>query len=177
MPIPARHASRHRDYAVITQRLKAIDGTPGDRDQLLRQATDILWNHLHTHGISWLGFYIDVPEQSEDRRLILGPCRDKPACSPIGIHGLCGRALLTQQVCIASDVRKLGANYIACDPRDRSEIVVPLVGDQHTCWGVLDIDSHETDAFDESDARGLEQSLQSCGLLHSASLSLKLCKI
>ena len=126
---------------------------------------DALWNHLHESGVSWVGFYVDVPGEPDDRRLVLGPCRDKPACSPIGLHGVCGQALRSRQTRIIRDVRDLGGDYIACDPRDRSEIVVPLIDEVDRCWGVLDVDSHEFGAFDAPDEAGLRRVLAAAGLM------------
>lgn len=130
----------------------------------MRIVVDALWEGLREKGVSWVGFYLDQPEQPDDRRLVLGPSRDKPACSPIGLHGACGKALLSNEGLIVRDVKELGPNYIACDPRDRSEIVIPLTDEASgTCWGVLDLDSFEVRAFDESDARGLREVLRAAG--------------
>ena len=62
------------------------------------------------------------------------------------------------------DVANLGENYIACDPRDRSEVVVPLFDEQGNCWAVLDVDSHDTCAFNEEDAEGLISVLRAAAL-------------
>ena len=97
--------------------------------------------------------------------MILGPRRDKPACSPIGLHGVCGKALLSKETLIVRDVKELGDDYIACDPRDQSEIVIPLIDEHGICWGVLDIDSYEIGAFDKSDLRGLSVLLRTAELL------------
>jgi len=70
---------------------------------------------------------------------------------------------------IVEDVNKLGENYIACDPRDRSEVVIPCIDDDGTCWGVLDVDSWEIGAFDESDERGLLAVLVAAGITHHPS--------
>lgn len=133
----------------------------------MRAVVDELWEQLHDTGVSWVGFYIDHPNRPDDRRLELGPCRDKPACSPIGLHGACGQALQARQLLIVDDVRTLGAHYIACDPRDRSEIVVPLIDREGACWGVLDVDSWELNAFEHCDAVGLQNVLRASGLLEA----------
>lgn len=151
-----------RDYEKIAHDV-ALDRI-GDQHAAMRVAVDHLWRQLHTQGVSWLGFYLDHPGEPGDRRLTLGPCRDKPACSPIGLHGVCGQALLSNQTRIVRDVKELGANYIACDPRDQSEIVVPLFDAAGTCWGVLDVDSWEVAAFDERDDEGLRRVLIAAGL-------------
>jgi putative methionine-R-sulfoxide reductase with GAF domain len=66
---------------------------------------------------------------------------------------------------IVTDVANLRAGYIACDPRDRSEAVIPLFepGGQ-TCWGVLDADSFDIGAFSERDVEGMLSVLVAAGL-------------
>ncbi len=125
----------------------------------MQAIVDIVWEHLHSTGISWIGFYLHAGGDE----LVLGPRRDKPACSPIGLHGACGRAFLTKQPLIVRDVTELGPNYIACDPRDRSEVVLPCIT-EGTCWGVLDADSYDLASFDESDVVGLTRILREAGL-------------
>ncbi len=153
-------ASSSRDYQVVIDQLKPI----GARDQRMRAVVDALWVAFENHGYSWVGFYLDQPNEPDEKRLVLGSCRDKPACSPIGLHGVCGQALLSKKPRIVREVNELGENYIACDPRDRSEIVIPLLDEGGVCWGVLDIDSSDVGAFDESDALGLRQVLEAAGL-------------
>jgi len=46
--------------------------------------------------------------------------------------------------------------HIACDARSRSEIVVPVFDPSGALLAVLDVDSNALAAFDEADARGLE---------------------
>jgi putative methionine-R-sulfoxide reductase with GAF domain len=152
--------ARQRDYASIASHLEPTD----DRQRAMQTVANVLWNALHELGVSWCGFYIDRPEEPDDRRLVLGPHRDKPACSPIGLHGACGQALVARKTLIVRDVAELGAGYIACDPRDRAEIVVPLVDHADRCWGVLDVDSFEVGAFDTSDDSGLREVLEAVGL-------------
>jgi len=129
----------------------------------MRAVVDVLWESLSTAGVSWVGFYVNQPGEPPDRRLVLGPCRNSPACSPIGLHGACGSCLLSGRALIVRDARELGQNYIACDPRDRSEVVVPLFHDD-SCWGVLDLDSHDVGSFNHADAEGLRRVLIAAGL-------------
>ncbi len=136
----------------------------GTREQRMQAVVDAQWEALHDKDVSWVGFYVDRPGTSADERLELGPHLDKPACSPIGVHGVCGQALRFQRPRIVDDVSELADDYIACDPNDRSEIALPLVDEQGVCWGVLDLDSWETAAFDESDERGLRGVLAAAGL-------------
>ena len=148
-----------RPYGLIAARL-APQGTRQDR---MRAVTDALWEALRERGVSWVGFYVERPGAALEERLELGPCRNKPACSPIGLHGVCGQALTAGRVQIVRDVASLGGSYIACDPADRSEIVIPLADDDGRCWGVLDLDSHEAGAFDDADRRGLALVLRAAG--------------
>ena len=124
---------------------------------------DCAWDALEPSGVSWIGFYLDVPGAPDGERLVLGPRRDKPACSPIGLHGACGRCLVSGLPLVVRDVRDLGANYIACDPRDRSELVVPCrLGD--LVWGVLDVDSHHVGCFADADQVAAAHALRAWGL-------------
>jgi putative methionine-R-sulfoxide reductase with GAF domain len=69
---------------------------------------------------------------------------------------------------VVRDVVALGRSYIACDPRDRSELVIPLFETDGRCWGVLDLDSFEAGAFGVEDVEGLLGALQRAGLTKSA---------
>ncbi len=158
--------SELRRYSPLMQRpypqiLALLPESPlADRNLRMQKVVDLLWELLHPTGVSWVGFYLHVGGDE----LILGPRRDKPACSPIGLHGACGKAFVSRNPLLVRDVAELGENYIACDPRDRSEVVLPLVNEDDTCWGVLDLDSHEVGAFDESDVAGLRRILRKAGL-------------
>lgn len=145
-----------RPYDQILERLTPV----GDRRQRMQMVVDALWDALRDTGVSWLGFYI---HEGNDE-LVLGPLRDKPACSPIGLHGACGRAFVARQPLVVHDVRELGESYIACDPRDRSEVIVPLFESDGHCWGVLDLDSHEVGSFSDADVAGLERIVRAAGL-------------
>jgi putative methionine-R-sulfoxide reductase with GAF domain len=131
----------------------------------MRAVVDALWTHLHAVGVSWVGFYL--PDPADPEALVLGPSRNTPACSPIGLHGVCGQAFTGRQVMVIRDVRDLGEAYIACDPRDRSEVVLPLLrttsGGQ-VCIAVLDVDSHEVGRFGPADVEGLRAVLEAAGI-------------
>ena len=147
-------------------RLAIAHPDPLDR---LAPLCDALWDALAPHGLSWIGFYLESGEHPADARtrageLLLAARRDKPACSPIGLHGVCGQSFLEESVRLVEDVALLGAGYIACDPRDRSEIVVPVYRNGIR-WGVLDADSHETACFGAADVAGLNGVLRAAGLL------------
>lgn len=142
------------------EEIATLVASEGDRAQRMRVVVDRLWHALKDNGVSWIGFYL---HEGGDE-LVLGPLRDKPACSPIGLHGVCGQAFRDGKPKVVHDVAELGENFIACDPRDRSEVVVPCFNEQRTCWGVLDLDSHEIGAFTDADAAGLKLVLEAAGL-------------
>ncbi len=45
---------------------------------------------------------------------------------------------------------------------------MPLIDETGAAWAVLDLDSHEIAAFDDSDERGLRRVLEAAGLLPGA---------
>lgn len=147
-----------RNYARVAA---AIDAA-GTREERMQRVVDALWEELGGKRVSWLGFYLKSPDANE---MILAARRDKPACSPIGLHGACGRCWHSHRALLVMDVASLGDGYVACDPRDRSEVVLPMMEpDSVTCWGVFDADSHDTHAFDETDVEGLLRVLVQAGL-------------
>ena len=123
---------------------------PGCRSAFI----DLAWEHLQTTGVSWIGFYDLASDETE---MILGPCQNRPACSPIGMHGACGQALKSGKTLIVDDVADLGDAYVACDPSDLSEIVIPI-GNDHA-RSVLDLDSQDPASFGPEDDFWLKKCL------------------
>ncbi len=102
----------------------------------------------------WVGFYLVDPHKKDE--LVLGPFDGEPT-----IHtrikfgeGICGQAAVTRKVFIVDDVSK-ETNYLACSPKVKSEIVVPIFK-QGKIVGEIDIDSHQKEAFTEKDRHVLE---------------------
>lgn len=96
---------------------------------------------------SWIGFYV----RRADDELVLGPFQGNVACVRIKIgKGVCGTAVAEKRTVIVPDVEQF-PGHIACDAGSRSEIVVPIeVGGKVVA--VLDLDSYELAAFDDTDA-------------------------
>jgi L-methionine (R)-S-oxide reductase len=140
---------------------------PEDADARLDLFCELAFATLAPTGVSWLGFY-RVTDDGDAMTLVT--CRDRPACSPIGLHGVCGQSLRSGRTRIVGDVLELGEAYVACDPRDRSEIVIPLLlaGESprsgHPATLVLDLDSFEVGRFSDEDDRLLREALQHAGL-------------
>ncbi|MFO0836232.1 MAG: GAF domain-containing protein [Phycisphaerales bacterium] len=163
-----------RDYAPLlgAARAAAARGAISRTDAMLL-CCDLVWDAfgLQSAGaaidglakVSWVGFYEKAADADE---MILVVRRDKPACSPIGLHGACGRCWRERRALVIADVSTLGAGYIACDPKDKAELVLPMM-DERGCWGVLDVDSFEVGAFGEDDARGMSELCEVLGLTGS----------
>ncbi len=99
---------------------------------------------------SWVGFYI-----VRGRELVLGPFQGKVACVRIALgRGVCGTAAAESRTLIVPDVEQF-PGHIACDAASRSEIVVPVRDPEGHLVAVLDVDSSELAAFDDTDAAAL----------------------
>ena len=154
-----------RDYAPLWGRAMDIAKLPS-REARMEAFVQLWWDAFAASGVSWVGFYVDHPGEPDDRRMTLAARRPKPACSPIGIHGACGQCLVAGRTLVVRDVRDLGEGYIACDPRDQSELVVPCIDVQGRPWGVLDVDSHDVASFSQGDAAAACELLVLAGLSH-----------
>ena len=87
--------------------------------------------------------------------MVLGPFQGPVACIhiPYG-RGVCGTAWKRNETVVVPDVEEF-PGHIACSSESRSEIVVP-VRRQGQVVAVLDIDSKELAAFDDTDREFLE---------------------
>ena len=153
-----------RDYGPVLDEVARGIRRGMSGEERMQRVADALWRAFGgaAGGVSWVGFYLPAPGGDA---MVLGPRRDKPACSPIGLHGVCGRALERGTAVVVDDVRTLGESYIACDPADRSELVVPLIDNAGRPWAVIDLDSRDTRAFGETDVTGIADVLAAAGLL------------
>jgi putative methionine-R-sulfoxide reductase with GAF domain len=160
-----------RDYTPLIDAASWTKPRPSSSEEAMKVAVDLLWKAFGHKPISWVGFYLKVGG-AEEMVLV---CREpKPACSPIGLHGMCGRSYLQKESILVADVRTLGENYIACDPKDQSELVIPLLQLDGRAKGVLDVDSYDVGAFDEADVQGMNRMLLALGLTHGASPVVRL---
>ena len=160
-------------YHPLVERVVVSCADPGaPRAARMRTVADAIWEAMgsrpapgkpHPPGrrYSWIGFYTRAPGADE---MLLGPSRDTPACSPIGLHRKCGRSCLDAAPVLIDDVRTLGEHYVACDPRDHSEIVLPVFDSAGRCDAVLDGDSFDLGAFSDDDIAGLHGLLIAAGL-------------
>ena len=102
--------------------------------------------------VSWVGFYL-----YKKQKLTLGPFQGKVACTTIEIgNGVCGSAAENMDTIIVEDVNKF-PGHIFCDADSKSEIVIPIVKNDGSLYGVLDLDSTEYSAFTSVDKEYLEE--------------------
>lgn len=102
--------------------------------------------------IDWIGLYFRVSwilfEDTTD--LILGPFigeSTKHTRIPLN-KGFCGLALSEERTVNVPDVTKKN-RHLACNPKTRSEIVIPLLDSEGEFIAELDIDSNTLNTFDE----------------------------
>lgn len=123
----------------------------------LSNAASLIWHAYRSLplDINWAGFYVADPK--DPSQLILGPFQGKVACQTIKIgRGVCGTAAGTKLTQLVPDVEKF-PGHIACDGETKSEIVVPIVDEDGTVRGVIDIDCLELDGFSDVDVEYLEK--------------------
>ncbi|MGM0124759.1 GAF protein [Enterococcus sp. AZ194] len=91
----------------------------------------------------------------EEGELILGPFQGRVSCTRIKLgKGVCGESASKRETLIVENVKE-HENYISCDSKAMSEIVVPMIHEDQLI-GVLDIDSGVVGNYDEVDKEFLE---------------------
>ena len=137
----AQYTLREKQIAALVE---------GEEDRIARMANIAAVLH-ESFGFWWTGFY-----RVSGRELILGPFQGPVACMhiPYG-RGVCGTAWQRRASVVVPDVEAF-PGHIACSSASRSEIVVP-VREEEEVVAVLDIDSRELGAFDETDRVFLEK--------------------
>jgi L-methionine (R)-S-oxide reductase len=139
-------AGRYRDLGPELDAL--FEGEP-DMVANLANASAVLKEAIP--AASWVGFYRKVGDE-----LVLGPFQGKVACVRIAWgKGVCGTSAAEGRTIVVPDVHEF-QGHIACDAGSRSEVVVPIFVGQEVV-AVLDVDSYELAAFDDVDARALEE--------------------
>lgn len=136
-------------YEMLNLQLRGLLSEQNYTISNLANASSLLWNFLPQQV--YTGFYLFNGE-----KLILGPFQGSVSCVEIAMgKGVCGESAQKRETIVVENV-KTHKNYISCDGRAMSEIVVPMVKDGQLV-GVLDLDSSETDFYDEIDAKYLEE--------------------
>lgn len=145
-----RDISRSDAYAQLREMQRLL--LEGSDDPIAAMATTSALLH-HAFGHLWTGFYRVV---ERDRLLRVGPYQGSLGCLDITFgRGVCGTAAAERRTVVVADVHEF-PGHITCDPRSRSEIVVPVFDAQGELLAVLDIDSSVPAAFSDDDRIGLE---------------------
>ena len=133
-----------RIYAQLEELLK------NSTDPISNQATILAILHNKFSYFFWTGFYRLI-----DGELIVGPYQGSVACILLKKNtGVCWSSIKTRETVIVNNVQEF-TGHIACDPRSKSEIVIPVKNKKGEIMCVLDVDSKELNSFDEADAEGL----------------------
>lgn len=136
------------DYEAL--RRDALALIDGERDWLANLANLAALVHERVGALNWAGWYL-----MRGGELVLGPFQGRTACVRIAVgRGVCGTAVAQGRSQLVSDVHAF-PGHIACDPRSRSELVVPVVI-EGVVVAVLDLDSDRLARFEEADREGLE---------------------
>lgn len=141
-------------YEECFQTVVAIWSDEGGRslDDIALMATINSVLTQHFDHFYWTGFYRVCGD-----RLVVGPYIGTVGCLQIEFgKGVCGTSAAKRETLIVPDVNQF-PGHIACDPKSKSEIVVPVFAPDGELVAVLDVDSDRLDAFDDVDRVGLEK--------------------
>ena len=140
--------SLEEQYLLLIKQVKSLLNKDDNFLSNLSNLTAIL--NQTFEKISWVGFYL-----FDGKKLYLGPFQGKIACTQIEIgKGVCGTAAAKLKTIIVENV-DIFPGHIVCDADSKSEIVVPVFRNNQL-YGVLDLDSTELSAFNETDKKYLE---------------------
>jgi len=135
-----------RIYQQLLELLKRTD----DIDARMATVSAIL--HYKLSKALWTGFY-----SLKAGELLVKTYQGPLACQVLKKNtGVCWTAINKKKTIIVPDVH-LFQGHIACDPRSKSEIVVPVRDKTGIITGVLDIDCKVLNGFDETDKEYLEK--------------------
>jgi L-methionine (R)-S-oxide reductase len=149
-PVAEERPVEHGDALNLVRTIVAEAPGPVAAAQRVVEALHDRFGHYDWVGIYWL--------DTDASELVLGPWVGPEATEhtriPLGM-GICGAAAASGQTEIVDDV-DADPRYLPCFSTTRSEIVVPIFADGHVI-GEIDIDGTDTAAYDETDARFLEE--------------------
>lgn len=140
------------DYQLLTK--QAISLIEDEQDLVANLSNLSALLNMNLDNINWVGFYL-----LKGKQLVLGPFQGNVACVRIELDkGVCGKAFSTNSTQRIADVHEF-PGHIACDAASQSEIVVPINHHGKTI-AVLDIDSPNTNRFNEVDEQGLNHFIE-----------------
>ena len=135
-------------YNELIPQIEALLSGEADEIATLGNAAAAIQQVFQHH---WTGFYI-----VRGNELVLGPFQGPIACTRIALgRGVCGTAWNEKRTVVVDDVDAF-PGHIACSALSKSEIVIPLFRPNGEVAAVLDIDSENLSAFNETDQVALE---------------------
>ena len=105
-------------------------------------------------GYDWVGFYFHVETEKQLELIAFSGNPTEHIKIPFG-KGICGQTATSNSSYISNDVSK-ELNYISCNIKVKSEIVVPLFNKKNQNVGQIDIDSNNFNQFSSHDLEFLE---------------------
>ena len=152
---------KEEQYKLLVSQITSL--IDGEKDMIAVMSNVAAAIH-QTMGFWWTGFYRVVGDE-----LVLGPFQGPVACMhiPYG-KGVCGTAWQRAKTVIVPDVEQF-PGHIACSSESKSEIVVPVFGNNGNVIAVLDIDSEHLATFDDTDRKYLEEICKSLAELEANS--------
>jgi L-methionine (R)-S-oxide reductase len=145
--------NKKRLYQRIYKQLSELLQKTVDIDARMATVSAVL--HYKLGMVFWTGFY-----SLKQDELLVKTYQGPLACQTLKKNtGVCWTAVNKKKTIIVPDVHQF-EGHIACDPRAKSEIVVPVHDNYSLITGVLDIDSKVLNRFDETDAVELEKIIE-----------------
>ena len=149
-PVAEERPVEHGDALNLVRTIVAEAPGPEAATQRVVELLHDRFGHYDWIGIYWI--------DADARELVLGPWIGPEATEhtriPIGV-GICGAAAQSGRTEIVDDVNA-DPRYLACFDSTRSEIVVPIFAEGQVV-GEIDIDGSDPSAYDDTDARFLEE--------------------
>jgi len=131
--------------------LPQIEALISSEEDLIANLSNIAAALKYGMEFFWVGFYIVKNEE-----LVLGPFQGPIACTRIQKgKGVCGTTWAEMKTQVVPDVDQF-PGHIACSSDSKSEIVVPVIQNGEVLM-ILDVDSAELNAFDDTDKYYLEK--------------------
>jgi len=140
---------KEEKYRLLTEQVKGLTEGCDDAVSVMANVCAAIQEAM---AFFWTGFYV-----VKGGHLQLGPFQGTVACMQIPFgRGVCGTAWERRQTLVVADVEQF-PGHIACSSLSRSEIVVPVFGNDGEVVAVLDIDSKDLNTFDAVDRKYLEK--------------------
>jgi L-methionine (R)-S-oxide reductase len=154
-------SAAQNSQAPLLAEISVLAATASTATELMTQIAEKLNFSLLRYN--WVGFYMIETRPSGERVLVLGPFAGTIVTySEIPLaQGVCGAAALSGETILLTNVAA-DPRYISRDLSTRSEIVVPF-SVRGKIAGILDVNSHFSDAFALADRQLCENAASTVG--------------